>query len=969
MAAPPLLISTAPRWPYAGPLRRAIVSMQYAYPILLILFFLVAFTAHSISSSNSTANAPKPTQKGPGGKPLPATDPLRNILKRKTADDVTQSQKRVFEWLSVAAALTFVGNTAVVLTHALAARQDGWFCEQSVVIYLVGSFFVYCLFLISLIDSKPSPTVIHLASWCIATVLELALAACSIALYTHNHKDSPLYKPGEKLRFGMTTWDAIEVVVDLVRIVVLLALLGFYLAFVTIPRRKRADDSGTPSETASLLGADRDSHTENGHANGSYGSVHPVGGKHQHSEGAPPAWSRPVGAPARGWWEYIRGYHVFFPYLWPSKDHRLQIVVIVCFLIVLAQRVVNLLVPDTLGNIANDLAGENDDASGKRGSPWSAILIFIFFRFIQGNNGLLGAFRATIWIPVSQYSYRELSVAAFEHVHSLSLDFHLGKKTGEVLSALGKGSSINTFLEQVTFQMVPMLIDLGVAIGYFLIRFGPYYALVISVVTFWYMYVTIRMAQWRAEIRREMVNADREEDAVKNDSMVSYETVKYFNAEAYEFNRYRDAVAKFQSAEYKVLFSLNLMNICQNMVFMLGLMVSCFIMAWEITTKQRKVGDFMTLIIYMGQLQGPLNFFGTFYRMIQSALINSERMLELFKEQPTVVDREDAQVLPSCEGDLRFNDVHFAYDPRKPALAGLDFHCAPGTTTAFVGESGGGKSTVFRLLFRFYNTQSGSVQVDGHDVEELTIDSVRKHIGVVPQDTVLFNETLMYNLKYAKPGAKDEEVYEACKAASIHEKIMTFPDKYETKVGERGLRLSGGEKQRVAIARTILKDPRIIMLDEATAALDTETEQHIQEAFTTLAQGRTMLIIAHRLSTITHADQILVLHKGKVAERGTHEELLERNGHYAAMWKKQIRAQRAAEQAKLLKDKADRLRRESKDGSLGLDDGSSSHSSSSSDDENARKSRNGQTTTTTTTTTTQAGNESQSNEPTTASKG
>jgi ABC-type transport system involved in Fe-S cluster assembly fused permease/ATPase subunit len=425
--------------------------------------------------------------------------------------------------------------------------------------------------------------------------------------------------------------------------------------------------------------------------------------------------------------------------------------------------------------------------------------------------------------------------------------------------------------------------------------------------------------------------------------MVSYETVKYFNAEAYEFNRYRAAVEKFQKAEYKVLFSLNLMNISQNMVFMLGLLVTCFIAAYQVTTGQIKVGKFVTLIQYMGQLQSPLNFFGTFYRMIQSAMINSERMLELFKEQPTVVDKETAEDLRSCRGDLRFNDVHFSYDNRKAALTGLDFHCAPGTTTAFVGESGGGKSTVFRLLYRFYNTMSGSVQVDGHDVEDLTIDSVRRHIGVVPQDTVLFNESLMYNLKYANPDATDDQVFDACRAASIHDKILTFPDKYETKVGERGLRLSGGEKQRVAIARTILKNPRIIMLDEATAALDTETEQHIQEAFTTLAQGRTMLIIAHRLSTITHADQILVLHRGKVAECGTHEELLEKNGHYAAMWKKQIRAQRAAEQAKILKDKADRLRRESKDGDINMDtsDGSSSHSgsTSSSDDERLQKSR------------------------------
>jgi ABC-type transport system involved in Fe-S cluster assembly fused permease/ATPase subunit len=301
-------------------------------------------------------------------------------------------------------------------------------------------------------------------------------------------------------------------------------------------------------------------------------------------------------------------------------------------------------------------------------------------------------------------------------------------------------------------------------------------------------------------------------------------------------------------------------------------------------------------------------------------MINSERMLELFKEQATVVDKERAKELRTCQGQLQFQGVHFSYDGRKSALKDLDFSCKPGTTTAFVGESGGGKSTIFRLLYRFYNTLSGSVQIDGHDVEELTISSVRSHIGVVPQDTVLFNETLMYNLRYANADATDEQVYEACRVASIHDKIMSFPDKYETKVGERGLRLSGGEKQRVAIARTILKDPRIIMLDEATAALDTETEQHIQEEFKRLALGRTMLIIAHRLSTITNADQILVLHKGKVQEHGTHVELLERNGHYAALWYKQIDAQGAAGKAKVLKNEPDRSRRGSEDASPGPKD-------------------------------------------------
>ena len=733
----------------------------------------------------------------------------------------------------------------------------------------------------------------------------------------------------------MTEWELAEVLIDVIRIILLVALSAFYLVFVTSRNAIRAAKAaaaadGEPTESTGLL---EEHNQANGVVNGQtndYGATQGggggaagggaadggatagggAGGKNRGTGDAPSGWERPTTTPSRNWWEYLKGYAIFFPYLWPSKDRRLQLTVVLCFIIVIAQRGVNLLVPIQSGIITNILSGEK----GPPRMPWLAICLYILYRFLQGNNGVLGALRSKLWIPVQQYSYKELSVASFEHVHSLSLDFHLGKKTGEVLSALGKGSSINTFLEQVSFQVVPMVVDLCVAIGYFLIAFDAYYALVVAVITFCYIYITVRMAQWRADIRRQMVNADREQDAVKNDSMVSYETVKYFNAESWEFNRYTKSIDEYLKYEYRVTSSLQLMNVCQNVIFMLGLMVACFISSYQITTGQRTVGSFVSLISYMAQLQAPLNFFGTFYRMIQSALINSERMLELFKEKPTVIDGPNATTIVSSEGGVQFQDVHFAYNDRKPALKGLTFECVPGTTTALVGESGGGKSTVFRLLFRFYNALKGSIQVDGNDVQHITIDSLRKQIGVVPQDTVLFNETIMYNLRYANQVATDEDVYKACRAASIHEKILSFPEGYETKVGERGLRLSGGEKQRVAIARTIIKNPRIILLDEATAALDTETEQHIQYALTTLGRGRTMLIIAHRLSTVTHAEQILVLHEGKVAEKGTHDELLAQKGRYASMWKKQVRAEKAAEEARVLKDRAERLRQQAGDG-------------------------------------------------------
>ncbi|KAL8680108.1 MAG: hypothetical protein Q9224_001737 [Gallowayella concinna] len=874
-----------------------LIYLHFGSPIFLFIFFLTAWTAHSIAtaSNNDTTVKDPQNQTGPGGKPLPSK--AKKGSKESQILDFSPARKLLFNWFSVGTIVTFVANAVVTIAHALVNRKDNWWCGESVAIYIVASFFIYTLFLISLIDAKPSPTIVHLITWILALALELVLLGASLSLYTIEHREPKAGRPGGgQLEKGVTNWEAIEIVVDIFRVIILLGLISFYGLFITLralkQRRASRKHSGTPGETTSLLNGQA---VENGTAHGHDDDSQDAG------------WVRPTKVPSKSWWEYLRGYSLFFPYLWPAKSLRLQIIVIICFVLVMGGRVINPLVPIQVGHITNLLSGDEGEQPGV---PWAQICLYILYRLMQGGNGALGALRSTLWVPVSQYSYQELSTASFEHVHGLSLDFHLGKKTGEVLSALSKGSSINTFLEQVTFQVLPMLIDLAVAIGYFLVAFDAYYALVVSIITVTYLYLTIRLAQWRAEIRREMVNSSRQEDAVKNDSMMSYETVKYFNAEDYEFNRYRNAVKDYQKAEYRVLISLNIMNVSQNLVFTLGLMVTCFIAAYQVTTGQKKVGHFVTLLIYMAQLQGPLNFFGTFYRSIQSAMINSERLLELFKEKPTVVDDPDALSLPSCQGEIRFNDVQFAYDPRKPALHGTSFRCAPGTTTALVGESGGGKSTVFRLLFRFYNITGGSIQVDGHDVKNITIESLRRHMGVVPQDTVLFNESLMYNLKYANPSATDEEVFAACRAASIHEKILGFPDGYNARVGERGLKLSGGEKQRVAIARTIIKDPRIILLDEATAALDSETEQHIQTALEKLSQGRTTLVIAHRLSTITTADQILVLHSGQVVESGTHDELIDLKGRYASMWRKQIRAQKAAEEAKFLSDRAEKLRRE-----------------------------------------------------------
>lgn len=705
----------------------------------------------------------------------------------------------------------------------------------------------------------------HLAVWVLGLLGEVILFTTIFIAAANCHFAGPLrVSETSEDKICIDDWTKVDLILYFVRILHIIALISLYgAAWISKVRRQDSEiESAQCAESTPLLNGRGLYGTPNGQ---SYGSQERRPRKRTASSSARPsayatlrkedqaAFYRPEKLPRRTWWEYVRGYSLFFPYLWPKDSTRLQLQVLVCFILVVIQRLVNVSVPWQIGRVVDSLEKAINDV--RQGEPLTTanfplrdFLVLGALWILQGPTGLLGTLRSLLWIPVSQYSYRGLTAAAFNHVHCLSLDFHLSKRTGEVLSALNKGSAINQFLEQVTFQVVPMLFDLLISIFLFYKMFGPFYAELNLVNTCWYLYMTIKMASTRADQRREMTNADREEEAVKNDSISSYETVKYFNAEDFESRRYQDKVAVFQKAEAKVQMGMVMMNICQTLVYNLGRIVATLVCGWQVAVGVRSTGSWFTVVSYLTQLQGPLNFFGTFYRTVQQAMISGERLLELFKIQPTVVDSPHAVPLKNFRGHVRWKGVCFAYDRRKPALRNISFSCAPGSTTAFVGESGGGKSTLFRHMFRYYDCDEGSIEFDGKNVKDLTIDSVRKQIGVVPQDTTLFNESLMYNLKYANPSATEEDIYAACRAASIHDRIMSFPDRYNTQVGERGLRLSGGEKQRVAIARTILKDPKIIMLDEATSALDTHTEQEIQDNVWNLGEGRTLLIIASVIS-------------------------------------------------------------------------------------------------------------------------
>ncbi|XP_065416520.1 ATP-binding cassette sub-family B member 6 isoform X1 [Chrysemys picta bellii] len=402
-----------------------------------------------------------------------------------------------------------------------------------------------------------------------------------------------------------------------------------------------------------------------------------------------------------------------------------------------------------------------------------------------------------------------------------------------------------------------------------------------------YLTLTIIITEWRTKYRRDMNSRDNEAKARAVDSLLNFETVKYYNAESYEVNRFNDAILKYQVSEWKVNASLALLNQTQNLIIGLGLLAGSLLCAYFVTETRFQVGDFVLFGTYIIQLYTPLNWFGTYYRMIQSSFIDMENMFELFNEEQEVKDEVNAGDLRFRSGRIEFENVHFSYMDGREILQDVSFSVMPGQTLALVGPSGSGKSTIIRLLFRFYDVWGGCIRIDGQDIAKVTQASLRAHIGVVPQDTVLFNDSICNNIRYGRGAASDEEVRQAARAADIHERIVSFPEGYETQVGERGLKLSGGEKQRVAIARTILKGPQIILLDEATSALDTETERNIQGSLAKVCANRTTIVVAHRLSTIVNADQILVLKDGRIVERGRHEELLQKGGVYAGMWQQQ----------------------------------------------------------------------------------
>src|SRR6187455_2285888 len=589
-----------------------------------------------------------------------------------------------------------------------------------------------------------------------------------------------------------------------------------------------------------------------------------------------------------------------WPYIWPSDRGDLKTRVLGSLLLLLAAKLATIAVPFTFKWATDALA--NHGTAPFAASDW---LLWIFAAPVAltlaygAMRILMAAFtqlRDGLFAKVAMHAVRRLAYRTFVHMHELSLRFHLERKTGGLTRVLERGrNGIETIVRMVILQLSPTIIELAFIVVVLMWQFDWRYVAVISITVAVYMTYTYHATEWRIGIRRKMNDSDTDANVKAIDSLLNYETVKYFSAEEREAARYDRAMARYEEASVRSYTSLAVLNAGQAVIFTFGLAAVMVMCALEIQSGTKTVGDFVLINAMMIQLYQPLNFMGMVYREIKQAITDIEIMFSILTREPEIKDAMNAPQLKVESGTIRFENVRFSYEAARPILKGISFEVPAGKTVAVVGASGAGKSTISRLLFRFYDLSGGRILIDDQDIAKVTQKSLRQAIGMVPQDTVLFNDTIRYNIRYGRWEATDAEVEEAARLAQIDDFIRRSPHGYETEVGERGLKLSGGEKQRVAIARTILKGPPILVLDEATSALDSHTEKDIQDALDRVSKNRTTLVIAHRLSTIVAADEIIVLDNGVIVERGTHHELLLRGGLYASMWNRQREAEEARE--------------------------------------------------------------------------
>jgi len=582
--------------------------------------------------------------------------------------------------------------------------------------------------------------------------------------------------------------------------------------------------------------------------------------------------------------KYIKTFKLLFPYLWPEKRRDLKTRVSFAVIALVFAKIASVSTPLVLGGAVNSLTELSTGINLLMLAPVALIIAYGAARIISFS---FVAVRDALFSKVSQHSIRQISLNMFKHLHDLSLQFHLNRQTGALAKYIDRGTKgIDFLLRYVLFNVVPTFFEIFLVSGILFYLYGPWYAIVTLTTISLYSYLTFQITEWRNEFRKRMNQADNDVSTKMIDSLLNFETVKYFNNEKYEFDRLDKSLQDYELAANQSRHSLSLLNIAQTFIIMLGITIMLVMSAYGIKNGDIDIGGFVVINAYMLQLYQPLNFLGSVYREIRQALTDMENMFSLL--EVSTVSKDNLEDMPQCNNaNIRFDKVSFDYDVRRTIIKDISFTVPNGKKVAIVGPTGAGKSTISRLLFKFYDPKAGGIYINNININKISQESLRQIIGVVPQDTVLFNDTIYYNIAYGNTEATKEAVINAAQNADIHDFISALPDGYETIVGERGLKLSGGEKQRVAIARTILKNPKIFFFDEATSALDSSTEKEIQKNLENISKDKTTLIIAHRLSTAANADNIIVLDKGVIIEKGTHDGLLLEKGKYFEMWEKQ----------------------------------------------------------------------------------